>query len=85
MCEPRGRVHAWNRSISTEIYLCHACSDQEIEDGNGPDRERGGWYGVLGRDNRRVKNADYGNRSDTKSWFQDYHSMGAVYECIRSL
>jgi hypothetical protein len=22
---------------------------------------------------------------DTKSWFQDYHSMGAVYECIRSL
>jgi hypothetical protein len=22
----------------TEIYLCHACSYQEIEDGNGPDR-----------------------------------------------
>jgi hypothetical protein len=26
---------SWNRSISTEIYLCHACSDHEIEDGNG--------------------------------------------------
>jgi hypothetical protein len=25
----------WNRSILTEIYLCHACSYlQEIEDGN---------------------------------------------------
>eukprot|EP01047_Picozoa_sp_COSAG01_P008474 COSAG01_NODE_335_length_18690_cov_7.693185_2_plen_656_part_00 len=26
---------SWNRSILTEIFLCHACSDQEIEDGNG--------------------------------------------------
>jgi hypothetical protein len=26
---------SWNRSILTEIYLCHACSYQEIEDGNG--------------------------------------------------
>jgi hypothetical protein len=25
---------SWNRSILTEIYLCHACSDHEIEDGN---------------------------------------------------
>ena len=24
-----------NRSILTEICLCHACSDHEIEDGNG--------------------------------------------------
>jgi hypothetical protein len=29
---------SWNRSTLTEIYLCHACSDHEIEDGNGPDR-----------------------------------------------
>jgi hypothetical protein len=26
---------SWNRSILTEIYLCHACSCHEIEDGNG--------------------------------------------------
>jgi lysosomal Pro-X carboxypeptidase len=26
---------SWNRSISTEIYLCHACSYHEIENGNG--------------------------------------------------
>jgi hypothetical protein len=26
---------SWNRSILTEIYLCHACSYHEIEDGNG--------------------------------------------------
>jgi hypothetical protein len=25
---------SWNRSISTEIYLCHACSGHEIEDGS---------------------------------------------------
>jgi hypothetical protein len=25
---------SWNRSISTEIYLYHACSYQEVEDGN---------------------------------------------------
>jgi hypothetical protein len=25
---------SWNRSISTEIYLCHACSDHESKDGN---------------------------------------------------
>jgi hypothetical protein len=41
--QPRGRRRrtasapcpSWNRSILTEIYLCHACSYQEIEDGNG--------------------------------------------------
>ena len=26
---------SWNRSILTEIYLCHTCSYHEIEDGNG--------------------------------------------------
>jgi hypothetical protein len=26
---------SWNRSTLTEIYLCHACSDHEIEGGNG--------------------------------------------------
>jgi hypothetical protein len=26
---------SWNRSILTDIYLCHACSYHEIEDGNG--------------------------------------------------
>jgi hypothetical protein len=26
---------SWSRSILTEIYLCHACSYHEIEDGNG--------------------------------------------------
>jgi hypothetical protein len=31
---------SWDRSIWTEIYLCHACSYHEIEDGNGPDRCR---------------------------------------------
>eukprot|EP01049_Picozoa_sp_SAG25_P003024 SAG25_NODE_165_length_13094_cov_31.386149_12_plen_337_part_00 len=34
---------SWKRSILTEIYLCHACSYQEIEDGNaraGHDRRR---------------------------------------------
>jgi hypothetical protein len=35
----RGPFPSWNRSILTEIYLCHACSYHEIEDGNGPDRE----------------------------------------------
>eukprot|EP01047_Picozoa_sp_COSAG01_P026883 COSAG01_NODE_1748_length_9329_cov_99.035861_11_plen_286_part_00 len=25
---------SWNRSILTEIHLCHACSDHEIENGN---------------------------------------------------
>eukprot|EP01047_Picozoa_sp_COSAG01_P012431 COSAG01_NODE_561_length_15460_cov_95.444307_3_plen_79_part_00 len=25
---------SWNRSILAEIYLCHACSDHETEDGN---------------------------------------------------
>jgi hypothetical protein len=33
-----GPFPSWNRSILTEIYLCHACSCHEIEDGNGPDR-----------------------------------------------
>jgi hypothetical protein len=26
---------SWNRPMLTEIYLWHACSDHEIEDGNG--------------------------------------------------
>eukprot|EP01049_Picozoa_sp_SAG25_P009583 SAG25_NODE_962_length_4542_cov_45.139545_3_plen_123_part_00 len=26
---------SWNRSILTEIYICHACSYHEINDGNG--------------------------------------------------
>jgi hypothetical protein len=44
-CQPRARFvswpfPSWNRSILTEIYLCHACSYHEIEDGNGPDRRR---------------------------------------------
>jgi hypothetical protein len=26
---------SWNRPILTDIYLCHACSCHEIEDGNG--------------------------------------------------
>jgi hypothetical protein len=45
--QPRDRGGAsaplpcWNRSISTEMYLCHACSDQEIEDGNGASGEPG--------------------------------------------
>jgi hypothetical protein len=30
----RRAVPSWNRSMLTEIYLCHACSDHEIEDGN---------------------------------------------------
>jgi hypothetical protein len=25
---------SWNRSVLTEIYLCHACSYHEVEDGN---------------------------------------------------
>jgi hypothetical protein len=30
---------SWNnRSTLTEIDLCHACSDHEVEDENGPDR-----------------------------------------------
>jgi hypothetical protein len=36
-----GPFASWNRSILTEIYLCHASSYHEIEDGNGapgPDR-----------------------------------------------
>jgi hypothetical protein len=33
-----GPFPSWNRSILTEIYLCHACSDHEFEDhlGIGP-------------------------------------------------
>jgi hypothetical protein len=34
-----GPFPSWDRSILTDIYLCHACSDHfEIEDGNGADR-----------------------------------------------
>eukprot|EP01047_Picozoa_sp_COSAG01_P040868 COSAG01_NODE_3465_length_6056_cov_32.665268_4_plen_147_part_00 len=35
---------SWKRSILSEIYLCHACSYQEIEDGNA----RTGMGGVCG-------------------------------------
>eukprot|EP01047_Picozoa_sp_COSAG01_P036679 COSAG01_NODE_2874_length_6937_cov_4.473823_9_plen_103_part_00 len=40
---------SWNRSILTEIYLCHACLCQEIEDGNtrAPGRRR--WHARDGR------------------------------------
>eukprot|EP01047_Picozoa_sp_COSAG01_P004804 COSAG01_NODE_160_length_23692_cov_9.703599_10_plen_208_part_00 len=31
---------SWQRSILTEIYLCHACSHHVLEDGNGPGRRR---------------------------------------------
>eukprot|EP01047_Picozoa_sp_COSAG01_P045867 COSAG01_NODE_4258_length_5201_cov_4.634065_6_plen_143_part_00 len=31
---------SWTRSILTEIYLCHACSYHEIEDGNARAGER---------------------------------------------
>jgi hypothetical protein len=30
-----GPCPSWNRSILTEIYLCHTCSYHEIDDGNG--------------------------------------------------
>jgi diketogulonate reductase-like aldo/keto reductase len=33
--EARRPFPSWNRCILTEIYLCHACSYQEIKDGNG--------------------------------------------------
>eukprot|EP01047_Picozoa_sp_COSAG01_P051262 COSAG01_NODE_5269_length_4369_cov_15.316159_2_plen_641_part_00 len=48
-----GPFSSWSRFILTEIYLCHACSDHEIEDGNGaPGRPRGlvGGVGVLACD-----------------------------------
>lgn len=48
------------------------------------DAEYGGWYGVLDRANEKVSNPDYG-AGDVKAWFSDYHSMGGVYECMRSL
>jgi hypothetical protein len=38
---------SWNRPILTEIYLCHACSYHEIEDGNGPDRFPKHLYGLA--------------------------------------
>eukprot|EP01047_Picozoa_sp_COSAG01_P043823 COSAG01_NODE_3916_length_5541_cov_12.214994_6_plen_119_part_00 len=37
----RGRFHLGIGSILAEIYLCHACSDQEIEDGNARPAVRG--------------------------------------------
>lgn len=48
------------------------------------DSEYGGWYGVLDRQNQKVSNPDYG-AGDVKAWFSDYHSMGGVYECMRSI
>jgi hypothetical protein len=35
-----GPFPSWNRSVLTEIDLCHACSYHEIEDGNGAGRAR---------------------------------------------
>jgi hypothetical protein len=33
-----GAFPSWKRSMSTEIYLCHACSCHEVEDGKRPGR-----------------------------------------------
>jgi hypothetical protein len=33
---------SWNRSILAEIYLCHACSNHDIEDGHGRAGARAG-------------------------------------------
>jgi|EP01047_Picozoa_sp_COSAG01_P005438 hypothetical protein len=43
----RALFPSWNRSILTEIYLCHACSyHHEIEDGNAwTDHAAGRWGG----------------------------------------
>eukprot|EP01047_Picozoa_sp_COSAG01_P076813 COSAG01_NODE_13619_length_1557_cov_17.990398_3_plen_112_part_00 len=38
---------SWNRSILTEIYLCHACASQEIEDGNARAGQRNTHAGRL--------------------------------------
>ena len=40
--------------------------------------------GIDDRANEKVSNPDYG-AGDVKAWFSDYHSMGGVYECMRSL
>lgn len=48
------------------------------------DTEYGGWYGVLDRKNQQVAHPDYG-AGDVKAWFSDYHSMGGIYECMRTL
>jgi N-acetylmuramic acid 6-phosphate (MurNAc-6-P) etherase len=38
----KGDVSIFVWPVLTEIYLCHACSYQEIEDGNAPGQGRGG-------------------------------------------
>jgi hypothetical protein len=43
-----GPFPSWHRSILTEIYLYHACSYGEIEDGNGPDRGNGDFRIYVG-------------------------------------
>ena len=48
------------------------------------DTVHGGWFGVLGPNNEPQPHPEYGT-GHTKSWFSDYHSMGAVCECIRTL
>eukprot|EP01047_Picozoa_sp_COSAG01_P023716 COSAG01_NODE_1443_length_10286_cov_7.093649_17_plen_89_part_00 len=40
----RGAFQSLTRSILTEIYLCHACSCQEIEDGNA---RAGTWASIA--------------------------------------
>jgi hypothetical protein len=45
---------SWNRSILTEIYLCHACYYHEIEDGNGAP---GGGGGPRSGSRRRAASA----------------------------
>jgi hypothetical protein len=38
---------AWNRSMLTEIYLCHACSDHESKDENGVTQDARGCRGAC--------------------------------------
>jgi hypothetical protein len=42
LCTVSRALPSWNRSILTEIYLCHARSDHEIEDGHGRTGAAGG-------------------------------------------
>jgi hypothetical protein len=53
---------SWNRSILTEVYLCHACSDHVIEDGNGPPGagDRGGGRWAAGHASTAARGADEG-------------------------
>jgi hypothetical protein len=46
---------SWNRSILTEFYLCHACSDQEIEDGNMETPGQGHGWRMPSAATRQIK------------------------------